>query len=485
MSFMTRALACLCLLLSLALPTAAQEAQGTKEIATKPNVVLIVADDLGWNAVGYHGGFTETPHIDSIAERGAALGHFYVSPMCSPTRAGLMTGRYPIRFGMARTVVRPWADFGLPPEEVTLPERLAEVGYPNRGAFGKWHLGHLRPEWHPLMQGFTEFKGHYNGAEDYWTHDRDGENDWHVGDEPLEEEGYQTDLVGAAAADFIRRHAEAAKSGEPFFAYVPFMAPHDPLQVPEDRIKPLGGNAGKKKETLAAMVAVLDDNVGRILNALEETGTLENTLIIFMSDNGGTGGIRGNNRPLRGSKLSAWEGGIRVPAAVWWPGQIEGGNTVDAPLINLDFLPTILAAAGSPVADADDLDGVNVLPTLRGEGTPAPRDLYAYHGQGGEETEWLSIRTGDGWKLLIHGPDVRRPERWGTPDHEVALFRIDEDPNEENDLKAEHPDVVERLGEKLVAFRELQPEDAEGAPNQPPAGFVVPKMWRNKLPTGS
>ena len=455
--------------------------------ADRPNVVLIVADDLGWNAVGYHDGFAQTPHIDRIAREGVVLEHFYVSPMCSPTRAGLMTGRYPIRFGMARTVVRPWEDAGLPPAELTLAERLGDAGYEHRGAFGKWHLGHLRPDWHPLMQGFTEFKGHYNGAEDYWTHRREGELDWHVGDEPLEEEGYQTDLVGTAACDFIRRHAEA---DEPFFAYVPFMAPHDPFQVPEDRIVPLeneddeaAGDGRQRKRRLAAMISVLDDNIGRILTTLDETGVRGNTLIVFMSDNGGVGGIEGNNTPLRGNKLTTWEGGIRVPAAVWWPGHVEGGRTVDGYLSNLDVLPTVLAAVGSPIEDA--VDGINALPILEGDAPVPPRELYAYHGQDGPEREWLSLHSEDGWKLLIRGPDIRREDAWRTDRHEVALFRILDDPNETQDLAAERPDVVQRLGDKLVEHRRLQPDDGINGANQKPADFVVPKQWRNTIPKAS
>ena len=450
--------------------------------ATPPNIVLIVADDLGWNAVGYHEGFAKTPNIDRIARRGVQLDKFYVSPMCSPTRAGIMTGRYPIRFGMARTVVRPWADFGLPPNERMLPERLAEVGYEHRGAFGKWHLGHLRPEWHPLTQGFTEFKGHYNGAEDYWTHDREGENDWHVDDEPLDEPldepGYQTGLVGDAAANFITGHAG---DDSPYFVYVPFMAPHAPMQAPQERIDAQPAFASKDKRILSAMIGELDDIVGKLMNAIDASGEAENTLVIFMSDNGGVGNIPGNNKPLKGSKLTAWEGGIRVPAAAWWPGHIEGGRTIDTPLINLDWLPTLLAAGGRPIDD--DVDGKNALPLLIGEAESLPpRDLYYYHGQNGPDAEWLAMRSADGWKLVIHGPDVRT-DGWESARHDVALFKIDDDPNEQNRIESSHPDIVRALGEKLLKFRQLQPEDATGAPNQMSADFKIPPQWRNPLPT--
>src|SRR5687767_12581440 len=197
-----------------------------------PNVIVIVADDLGWNMVGYHGGFARTPNIDRIARSGVELDRFYVSPMCSPTRAGLLTGRYPMRFGMARSVVRPWAKYGLPPDERTLPEALGDAGFAHRGAFGKWHLGHLAPQWHPLSQGFTEFKGCYNGAVGYFDRNRDGQTDWHSNGDDVEEKGYTTDLIADAASAFVRGRAAAG----PFFCYVAFTAPHEPFAAPEQYV---------------------------------------------------------------------------------------------------------------------------------------------------------------------------------------------------------------------------------------------------------
>ncbi len=167
---------------------------------SRPNIVILLADDLGWRDVSFHGGEIATPHIDRIAAEGVQLNRFYVCPVCSPTRAALMTGRYPIRFGLMRTVVTPWRDFGLSTDEVTLADMLAKAGYEHRGVFGKWHLGHRRLKWHPLQRGFTHFRGHYNGNLDYFTHLREGERDWHVDYEPSDEEGYTTDLIGKAAA---------------------------------------------------------------------------------------------------------------------------------------------------------------------------------------------------------------------------------------------------------------------------------------------
>jgi arylsulfatase B len=449
----------------------------------KPNVLLIVADDLGWNGVGYHGGAAKTPNIDRIARSGVELDRFYVSPMCSPTRAGLLTGRYPMRFGMARSVVRPWIRNGLPPQERTLPEALAEAGYARRGAFGKWHLGHLAPQWHPLSHGFTEFTGCYNGAANYFTRDRDGEPDWHRNGEDVEAHGYTTDLIADAAAAFVRRAAP-----DPFFCYVAFTAPHEPLQAPEKYVSqyahldsdPSDGKPSQA-QLLAAMTTAMDDGIGRILKSLEDAGVARDTLVWFMSDNGGIGAIPGNNMPLRGAKLSVYEGGVRVPAAVWWPGVIEGGRRVATPLVNLDVMPTVLSACGAaPPAAA--IDGRNVLDVLKGR-PPAPeltlRDLYFFDGQSGLENEQLAVATGDGWKLVVAGPDLRRPGGYRTPQHRVELFHLADDPLERTDLGAREPARVEALARKLVEFRKSEPEASMAPVNRKPPRFRPPPRWHN------
>ncbi len=235
----------------------------------QPNIVIILADDMGWADVGYHNQRTETPNIDALAAEGIELDHFYVAPMCSPTRAGLLTGRYPIRFGMARAVIPPFRNFGLPVGERTIAEALAEVGYQHCGAFGKWHLGHLQQKWHPLAQGFTHFEGHYNGSIDYFTHKRDDEHDWHVGYEPVRREGYSTDLIADAAADFIRA---MGADDSPYFVYIAFNSPHTPLQAkPEDLARYVKEGAKPTAEqTIKAMIWSLDQGVGRILEAIEK-----------------------------------------------------------------------------------------------------------------------------------------------------------------------------------------------------------------------
>ncbi len=249
----------------------------------RPNIVLILADDLGWNDVSYHGGDIPTPSIDRIASEGVELDRFYACPVCSPTRAGLMTGRYPIRFGMQRAVCRPFLEVGVPAAEETLPEMLARAGYRQRGIAGKWHIGHAFRRFHPLNQGFTSFVGHYNGNIDYYTHFREGQLDWHRGFESNADEGYSTDLIADEAVRFIDQHAAAG----PFFLYVPFNAPHTPLQVPDQWLEPFSAVEDERRRIYMAMVAAMDAAIGRILESLGRNGVEGDTLVWFASDNGG------------------------------------------------------------------------------------------------------------------------------------------------------------------------------------------------------
>jgi len=201
--------------------------------APRPNIVFLLADDLGWADVGFHGGEISTPQLDKLARAGARLEQFYVQPVCSPTRAALMTGRYPMRYGLQVGVVRPWAQYGLPLEERTLPQALKEAGY-TTAICGKWHLGHFRREYLPTQRGFVHQYGHYNGALDYFTHIRDGGFDWHRNDQACHDEGYATHLLAREAVRIIREQP----AGKPLFLYVPFNAVHSPHQVPENYLNP-------------------------------------------------------------------------------------------------------------------------------------------------------------------------------------------------------------------------------------------------------
>ena len=465
--------------------------------AEPPNVVILVADDLGWADVSFHGDQIKTPNLDRLVSEGAGLSRFYVCPVCSPTRAGLMTGRYPIRFGLMRAVIPPWRKGGLATSEVTLPEVLAKAGYQHRGIFGKWHLGHSHIKYHPLRRGFTEFVGHYNGAIDYFTHQREGELDWHRGYESNHDEGYSTDLIADAAVQFINRHA---KEETPFLCYVPFNAPHGPLQAkPVDlqqyrhladveprfpqRVgkKTQGGEryggrgrGTSKRQTLAAMISSMDQGIGRILEALQSNRISDDTLVWFFSDNGGV--APGDNRPLRGAKASVFEGGIRVAAAVRWPDRIPPGSKIKVPLAYIDVLPTLMRVAGIDSHGGKPLDGVDALDVLTGKRAERPRDLYSYIGQQGEANEKITLIE-PSWKLVVNGADIT-DDSIARSEREILLFRIESDPHEVTNVAGEHPQVVERMWNKLQAFRALQPADAV-----PPYGnrenpFVPLPDWR-------
>ena len=313
----------------------------------KPNVLLIVADDLGWGDLSYHGGYVPTPHIDGLVARGIELDRFYAAPVSSPTRCGLMTGRYPSRFGIRRTVIPPWRDYGLDETEETLADVLGRHGYDNRAAIGKWHLGHSRWAYYPLHRGFTHFYGCLNGALDYYTHEREGELDWHRDWESSYDKGYTTDLI----ADEAVRCIQAYTPDSPYLLYVAFNAPHSPYQAPQEEIdaliSPEAFAALSEKDrrgwTYRAMVARLDKGVGRILEALEASGEMDNTIVLFMSDNGGTPGMEPycNNRPLRGGKFQEFEGGVRVCAAISWPAGFRQGRKLDQLTGFVDILPTL------------------------------------------------------------------------------------------------------------------------------------------------
>ncbi len=395
---------------------------------------MIVSDDQGWADVSFHGGTIRTPNIDRIAHEGVELDRFYACPVCTPTRAGLVTGRYAIRFGMQRAVCRPFLDTGVPPEEDTLAEMLARAGYQARAAVGKWHIGHSRRRYHPLRQGFTFFYGHYNGNIDYFTHMREGELDWHRNFDSSDDEGYSTDLIADEAVRFIKEHAEEP----PFFLYVPFNAPHLPLEVPAKWLDGYANISDPDKRTYAGMVAALDAGVGRILEALDKQGIADDTLLWFFSDNGGT--RYGSNGPLRGGKGTLYEGGIRVAAALRWPSEVDGGGRKIRGLLSyLDVWPTLARAAGLEEEKdrALPLDGFDELDVLKGAADAPNRPFFSYFER--YQGEDLAIIE-DGWKLVRKGPPIlgsnpadRPPPGMAAPELEpltIELFHLEVDPYE-------------------------------------------------------
>ena len=436
----------------------------------KPNVVIIVADDLGYADVSFNGGDIPTPHIDRIANEGVNLRRFYVCPVCSPTRAGLMTGRWPSRFGCMRAVITPWRHHGMPPEEQTIAEMLEDAGYRERAIMGKWHLGHFRKAFHPTRQGFNHFYGHYNGAIDYYTHEREGEVDWHRNEKTCRDEGYSTDLLGNEAVSFIH---ETARNKEPFLLYLPFNAVHTPYQANEEDIALFSATQDKDRRIYSAMVHAMDKAVGKVLDALEERGLTDNTFVLFFSDNGG---IRaGDNTPLKGGKGTMMEGGIRVCAAARWPaGGIAGGKIIDeGPIGYIDIHPTLRDITGMGAGNvAATMDGFNVINVMRGEEKAPQRDWFSYIHQAGDTARYAVIR--EPWKMILHTTDISHPDAFMHS--RMELYKLDADLQEKNNLLEEKPDLGKELFNALLGFHALQENPVEQF-NVGRKGFVAPRDW--------
>lgn len=434
----------------------------------RPNVVLIVADDLGWADVGWHKGTIQTPHLDRLAQGGTRLEAHYVQPVCSPTRAALMTGRYPIRHGLQVGVVRPWAQYGVPLEEQTLAQGLKTAGYAT-AICGKWHLGHYRPEYLPTRRGFDHQYGHYNGAIDYNTHMRDGGFDWHRDDQVCRDEGYSTHLLAKEAAGFIEKQT----TEKPFFLYVPFNAVHAPHQVPAKYLEAYAHLKGQRK-IYAGMVSAMDEAVGQIVAAIDQKGIRKQTLIVFTSDNGGPQpGVVTSNGSLRAGKATLYEGGIRVAAFAHWQGTLQAGAEVNEPIHAVDWYPTLLRLAGAKVEQKLPLDGKDVWETVA-EGKPTPHShllLNATPSGGG-------IRSGN-WKLIVNGnragenPDGAEVSQ-SLEAASVELFDLKKDPHEKINLAVANPDKVKELQAILDGYAK-QAVAPKARPK--PQGFKTPKVW--------
>jgi arylsulfatase A-like enzyme len=405
--------------------------------AAKPNVLVIIADDLGYHDVGFQGSKEiPTPNLDKLAARGLRCTNGYVShPFCSPTRAGIMTGRYQHRFGHENNPA--WlpesTSAGLSLSETTFPSLMKQAGY-TTGAVGKWHLG-AHPQFHPNKRGFDEYFGALGGGHQYFPGDKGGAEytiplNRNGKDEPQTK--YLTEQFGDEAAAFVGRHAGESK---PWMLYLAFNAPHTPLQAPKEWLEKLAHIADEKRRTYAAMVCAMDAAIGGVMSKLDETKQAENTLIYFVSDNGGpnlagkSGTNFTDNSPLRGAKGMVYEGGMRVPFLVSWPAKIKPG-TYDQPIIALDFLPTSLAAAESADLTPKNLDGVDLLPFLTGEKATTPHDLLFWRsgGPGGMN----AVRRGT-MKLVRLGKA------------EPELYDLAADVGETKNLAAEKPEIVKEL----------------------------------------
>ena len=406
-----------------------------REFKPRPNVILIVADDLGYADLGCQNLSRDvrTPYIDSLAANGVRMTNGYVSAtLCSPARAGLLTGRYQQRFGHEHNPGPDSADtFGLPLDQPTLPQQLKSVGY-TTAMVGKWHLGN-RPEFHPTRRGFDEFFGFLGGAHGYNTVGQ-GANVLQRGTVPLDQTDYLTDAFSREAATFIDRQARAqvaAGDGEkrPFFLYLTYNAVHTPMQAPMQYLARFPDEKDDTRRTMLAMLTAMDEGVGQVLARLREHKLEDDTLICFLSDNGGPTHANGSrNTPFRGVKNTAWEGGIRVPFIVQWKGSLPAGKVYDHPVIALDIAPTIYSVAGVSTLPKGRFDGVELLPYLSGANPSPPHDA-------------LFWRSGEQWAVRAGNHKLTRADV-SAP---AKLFDLSKDAGESHDLAATNPDLAASL----------------------------------------
>lgn len=401
----------------------------------KPNIILIMADDLGYGDIGCYGSTKiKTPNIDALAKGGMKFTDYHSNcPVCSPTRAALLTGRYQQRSGIEGVVYAhgPARQTGLALEQITFAEVLKKRGYAT-ALFGKWHLGY-NVEFNPAMQGFDEFRGYVSGNVDFHSHiDGAGFDDWWKNLEKVPEEGYTTDLITKHGVDFIERHKD-----EPFCLYLPHEAPHSPYQGRNDPpVRLPGGKKGKAVKgdeitrAYKEMVEVMDEGVGRIVETVKRLGLERKTFIFFCSDNGAT--RNGSNGALSGFKGSLWEGGHRVPAVAYWPGRIKPGTTTDQTALGMDLYATMASVAGAELPAGLKLDGVDLLGVLTENRKLSERTLFWRY------KKEKAVREGP-WKLLVR-------------DNKTMLFNLDKDLGEKNDLVRTERRMLKRLEDELAVW---------------------------------
>jgi arylsulfatase A-like enzyme len=371
-----------------------------------------------------------------------------------------------MRHGLQVGVVRPWAQHGLPLDETTLAQRLKDAGYAT-AIVGKWHLGHFRPEYLPTRRGFDYQYGHYNGAIDYFTHERDGGFDWHENDKASRDEGYSTRLLGDAAVKFI-----ATSAGQkPFFLYVPFNAVHAPHQAPKRYLERYA-HLRRPRRQYAAMLTAMDDAVGKIVGAVEKAGARQNTLFIFSSDNGGPRpGVVTDNGKFRAGKGTLYEGGVRVAAFATWDGHITASNKITEPIHIVDWYPTLLKLCGAPANEQQlPLDGLDIWPTLT-QGKPTPHDAILLN----TTPSTGAIRAGQ-WKLVVK---TAEDDSDGGParrlnNASIELFDLNKDPYEKINLAEKNPEKVKQLQARLG---ELASQAVPPKSKPKPGNFASPKVW--------
>ena len=393
----------------------------------RPNILLIMADDLGWGDVGYNGAEIRTPTIDRLATEGVRLDRYYTHPSCTPTRTAFYSGKRAVDLGTIAPIA-PWEDFGLPPGERILPQYLKEAGY-TTWLVGKWHLGHSYHDQHPLNRGYDHFYGTNSGEINYYTHALNRVPDWERNGNALDEEGYVTHLLRDEAVALI----EGYDGDAPFFMHLSFTAPHTPLQAPEESVQAYADIADFNRRRLAAMITEMDAAIGAVLAAVTNRPDGDNTLIVFVSDNGGELRAGSVNEPLRGNKMSLYEGGIRVPGLLNWPARLEGGRSISDLVTVYDWLPTLLSLAGRPGVPDETLAGIDLWPTIESSAEPR-RDEPVVLTSATPTGPRMAVLEG-GWKLIRS----LRPMPGAPGEFSVELFNVLDDPFETSDLAASEP----------------------------------------------
>ncbi len=448
----------LLVLLALAMSFMGVDYRPVRAAEQRPNILMILADDLGYGDLSCYGAEDlKSPHLDRLANRGLKFSNFYANcPVCSPTRAALLTGRYQDMVGVPG-VIRTHADNSwgwLSPDAVLLPKTLKAAGY-RSGIIGKWHLGLSEPNT-PIARGFDHFHGFLGDMmDDYYTHRRHGINYMRWNEKEIDPKGHATDLFTEWACDFLKQ----SKSGEPFFLYLAYNAPHSPIQPPNEwleKVKHREPNITDRRAKLVALIEHMDHGIGQVLECLEEQNLAENTLVLFSSDNGGHLQSGANNGPLRDGKQSVYEGGLKVPTIAVWPGHIAPGSRTDFRAMSMDLFPTMQAAAG--LKPSTGIDGVSLLPTLLGQTQQPLRTQWFFRRReggtryGGKTIE--AVIEGD-WKLLQNSPF--EPQE---------LYNLKDDPQEKNNVINKERKIFQQLAADLR--REIQRYGS--VPWQPPLG---------------
>jgi arylsulfatase A-like enzyme len=423
-------------------------AQSTK--TKQPNIVFLLVDDMGYGECGFNGGKEiKTPQIDKLAKAGTVLENSYVQPVCSPTRACLLTGRYPTHTGVYG-VIAPGAPWGLPLNEKTLASALKEAGY-YTAITGKWHLGEFEKAYQPNARGFDHQYGHFFGNIDYFTHTRNNQMDWYRNGQAVQENGYSTHLIAREACKII----ETTDRSKPLFLYVPFNGIHSPYQVPDEYLKPYSNLTGNRQK-LAGMLSAVDEAIGQIVTALDKAGIRENTLIVFLSDNGAP--PPGDNSPLRDFKATVYEGGIRGASFVNWPGHVAPGLRVTEPMHTVDWYPTLIHLAGSSLNQPMPIDGENIWPMITQHKT-SPHDAILSVSNRGPML--AAIRMGN-WKLIVLNTEATTVKnKINTKYEPIALFNLIEDPGETKNIATQYPDKVIAMRKRLAQL--MQDAVASGA----------------------